>query len=133
MHQALGSPGRHASIVALALASCLADAACFYCSLVAVGIAVKPALFLLAYAIGMIAALVPLLPNGLGVVETVVPAVLHYRGVPLATALAGVLTFRALGTVVPALSGTAALIRLRLAHPTMLAEAQSRTGPRTFP
>lgn len=133
MHQVLGSPWRHAAIGALALASCLADAACFYCSLVAVGIAVKPALFLLAYAIGMIAALVPLLPNGLGVVETVVPAVLHYRGVPLATALAGVLVFRALGTVVPALSGTVALIRLRLAHPTAFAETRTRSEPHASP
>ena len=88
-----GSPGAHAAIFALALASCLADAACFQCALLAVGISLKPALFLLAYAIGMITALVPLLPNGLGLIETVVPALLHYRGVPLATALADVLAF----------------------------------------
>jgi uncharacterized membrane protein YbhN (UPF0104 family) len=58
--------------------------------------------------------MVPLLPNGLGLVETVVHALLHYRGVPLATALAGVLAFRALGTLLPAFSGVVALIRLRL-------------------
>jgi uncharacterized protein (TIRG00374 family) len=126
MHEVLGSPGAHAAIGALALASCLADAACFQCALLAVGISLKPALFLLAYAIGMITALVPLLPNGLGLVETVVPALLHYRGVPLATALAGVLVFRALGTLLPALIGTIALIRLRLAHPAAFTETRRR-------
>ena len=130
MHEVLGSPGAHAAIVALALASCLADAACFQCALLAVGISLKPALFVLAYAVGMITALVPLLPNGLGLVETVVPALLHYRGVPLATALAGVLAFRALGTVLPAIGGIAALIRLRLAHRATFVETRRRDAPR---
>jgi uncharacterized protein (TIRG00374 family) len=114
MHDVLGSRGEHTAIVVLALASCLADAACFQCALLSVGISLKPALFLFAYAVGMITAMVPLLPNGLGLVETVVPALLHYRGVPLATALAGVLAFRALGTLLPAAAGAVALIRLRL-------------------
>ena len=117
IHEVLGSKRTHAAIGALAAASCLADAACFHCAMVAVGVHLKPGLFLFAYAIGMITALVPLVPNGLGIVETVVPAILHHAGVPLATALAGVLAYRALGTVLPALAGTVALIRLRLAHP----------------
>jgi uncharacterized membrane protein YbhN (UPF0104 family) len=44
----------------------------------------------------------------------VVPALLHHAGVPLATALAGVLAYRALGTLLPAVCGTGALIRLRM-------------------
>ncbi|HEV7524445.1 MAG TPA: lysylphosphatidylglycerol synthase transmembrane domain-containing protein [Acidimicrobiia bacterium] len=114
IHGALGSRRAHLDIVALAIASCLADATCFYCALKSVGVDLKPAQFVFAYAVGMIATLVPFVPNGLGIVETVVPALLHRAGVPIATALAGVLAFRALATVLPAAFGTAALLRLRL-------------------
>ncbi len=41
------------------------------------------------------------------------PAVLHKAGVPLAPALAGVLTYRMLGTLFPAFGGAVALVRLR--------------------
>jgi uncharacterized membrane protein YbhN (UPF0104 family) len=71
-------------------------------------------MFLFAYAVAIITALVPLVPAGIGVVETVVPALLHHAGVPLATALAGVLAYRSLGTLLPALGGTASLVRLRM-------------------
>ena len=50
---------------------------------------------LLAYTAGVIAAEVPLLPAGLGVVETAVPAILRAFGVRYSTALAGALTYRA--------------------------------------
>ena len=46
-------------------------------------------MFLFVYPMAMICTLVPLVPAGLGVVETVVPALLHHAGVPLPTALAG--------------------------------------------
>ena len=111
---ALGSRRKQAVCAALALTSCLADATCFRCALVAVGVHPKPGLLLFAYAVAMIAAMVPLLPAGLGVVETVVPALLHHAGVPLTTVLAGVLAYRALGTLLPAVSGTIALVRLRM-------------------
>jgi uncharacterized membrane protein YbhN (UPF0104 family) len=118
IHEVLGARTSRAAIIALAAASCLADAACFHCAVSAVGVHLSPALFLFAYAVGMITTLVPFVPNGLGVVEVIVPALLHHAGVPLATALAGVLAFRALGTLLPALSGAVALVRLRLAHPS---------------
>jgi uncharacterized protein (TIRG00374 family) len=115
IHEVLG-PGRHqAAFAGLAFASCLADGACFRYALVAVGAHVAGGVFLLAYAVGMIAAMVPLVPAGLGVVEVVVPALLHRAGVPLATALAGVLAYRLLGTFLPAVCGAIALLRLRLA------------------
>lgn len=122
IHDVLGPRSSRPKIAGLAAASCLADAACFYCAVAAVGVHLKPALFLFAYAVGMITALVPFVPNGLGIVETVVPALLHHSGIPLATALAGVLAYRALGTVLPALSGTIALVRLRLAHTAPIVE-----------
>ncbi len=132
IHEVLGSRSTHLAIGALAAVSCLADAACFHCAIVAVGVHLGPALFLFAYAVGMITALVPFVPNGLGIVETVVPALLHHAGIPLATALAGVLAFRALGTVMPAVGGTIALIRLRLAHPLPLAGARGRATPEGY-
>ena len=116
IHGVLGSRTSHVVIIALAAASCLADAACFRCAVSAVGVHLSPGLFLFAYAVGMITTLVPFVPNGLGVVEVVVPALLHHAGVPLATALAGVLAFRALGTLLPAVCGAIALVHLRLAH-----------------
>ena len=117
IHEVLGSRTSRTAIIALAAGSCLADAACFHFAFVAVGVHLSPALFLFAYAVGMLTTLVPFVPNGLGVVETVVPALLHHTGVPLATALAGVLAFRALATVLPAVGGVLSLVRLRLAHP----------------
>jgi uncharacterized membrane protein YbhN (UPF0104 family) len=113
--EALGSRRNQATLAGVALTTCLADATCFRCALVAVGVHLKPGMFLFAYAVAMITALVPFVPAGLGVVETVVPALLHHAGVPLPTALAGVLAYRALGTLLPAVAGTAALIRLRMA------------------
>ncbi|MDQ1515904.1 MAG: Lysylphosphatidylglycerol synthase region [Actinomycetota bacterium] len=112
--EALGSKRTQAAFGGLALTSCLADATCFRCALVAVGVDLKPGMFLFAYVVAMITALVPLLPAGIGVVETVVPALLHHAGVPLTTALAGVLAYRALGTLLPAICGTTSLIRLRM-------------------
>jgi uncharacterized membrane protein YbhN (UPF0104 family) len=120
----LGSRRSQGALGGLALVSCLADAACFRCALVAVGVHPTPGLLLFAYAVAMIATLVPFIPAGLGVVETVVPALLHHAGVPLPTALAGVLAYRALGTLLPAICGTIALIRLRM---TFTAPA-SRSG-----
>jgi uncharacterized protein (TIRG00374 family) len=109
----LGSTRNQSVFVGLALASCLADAACFRFALIAVGVHVSVGLFLFAYGLGMISALVPLVPAGLGIVETVVPAILHHAGVPLSTALAGVVAYRVLGTLLPAVAGTIALVRLR--------------------
>jgi uncharacterized membrane protein YbhN (UPF0104 family) len=115
IREVLGSRGSQAVFGGLALGVCLADATCFRYALVAVGIHLKPGMFLFAYAVTIIMTLVPLLPAGIGVVETVIPALLHHAGVPLATALAGVLAYRAIGTLLPAVCGTTALIRLRTA------------------
>jgi uncharacterized membrane protein YbhN (UPF0104 family) len=69
---------------------------------------------LLAYTAGILATEVPLLPAGLGRVETAMPAVLRSFGVPVDTALAGALTYRALGTFLPAIAGALALPSLRV-------------------
>jgi hypothetical protein len=62
----------------------------------------------------MLAAFVPLLPAGLGAVEAAVPAFLASAHVPVPVALGGVLAYRALGTLMPAFVGAAALAQLRV-------------------
>jgi len=94
------------------------DGLCLYCALRATGADIGLDVLLLAYTLGIIASMVPLLPAGIGVVETVTPLVLHAYGVPLPTAFAAVLGFRVLGTVLPALAGTLALAGLRIGQPS---------------
>ncbi|MDQ6696670.1 MAG: flippase-like domain-containing protein [Actinomycetota bacterium] len=109
----IGSPVNRLRLVGSALIACMADAACFWFSLSAAGVDPRPGGFIVAYGAGLLAALVPFLPGGFGAVEVAMPAVLHKAGVPLAPALAGVLTYRVLGTLLPAFCGAIALVRLR--------------------
>jgi len=82
-----------------------------------VGVHVQAAVLLLAYVAGIVLSMVPLVPAGVGVVETVVPAVLSLAGVPLVAALAAVVLYRMLSTLLPAVLGGLALIGLRLEKP----------------
>ncbi|HEY4378381.1 MAG TPA: lysylphosphatidylglycerol synthase transmembrane domain-containing protein [Acidimicrobiales bacterium] len=111
----LGSSANQFGLVALALAWCSCDAACFRLSLFAAGVPLTAPEFVLGYATAMLGAMVPFVPAGFGAVETAVPALLHRSGTPVAKALAGVLTFRLLGTLLPAVGGAAALVLLRRA------------------
>jgi uncharacterized protein (TIRG00374 family) len=94
-----------------------AEGLALYCALRATGAEVGVDVLLLAYTVGILASMVPLLPAGVGVVETVTPLILHVYGVPLATALAAVLTFRLIANVLPAIAGTIALAGLRVGAP----------------
>jgi uncharacterized protein (TIRG00374 family) len=113
----MGVAGRRRDRVVL-LGTCVAawtcDGLCLYFALRAMGAEVGVDVLLLAYALGIIASMVPLLPAGIGVVETVTPVILHAYGVPLPTALAAVLGFRMVATVLPAIAGTVALAGLRV-------------------
>ncbi|MBV8949696.1 MAG: flippase-like domain-containing protein, partial [Actinobacteria bacterium] len=104
----------HTVVFGLALAAWVADALCLFFVLVAAGAVVDVDVLLLAYTAGILATEVPLLPAGLGLVETALPAVLRGFAVPYATALAGALAYRALGTFLPALAGAVALPGLRI-------------------
>lgn len=110
----IGNRRDHAALLGLALGAWIADALCLLFALLAAGALVDADVLLLAYTAGVIAAEVPLLPAGLGVVETAVPAILRAFGVPYSTALAGALTYRALGTFLPALAGVLVLPSLRV-------------------
>ena len=89
------------------------DGTCLFFALRAVGVHVGLDVLLFAYSVGAAACLIPFLPAGLGVVETLLPGVLHLYRVPVESALAGLLVYRALGTFLPAAVGAASLVSLR--------------------
>ncbi len=114
LRAAIGSRRDRALLIALAVGASIAEASCFVFALRAAGVHAHPALLFFAYSVGMLGVFVPLLPAGLGFVETAVPALLHQAHVPIAAALAGVLAYRALATLLPAFVGAGALGRFRL-------------------
>ena len=101
----LGSPGNRLVLLALSAGAWLADVVCLYLALAALGVTLPFDVVLIAYTVGVLATLVPLLPAGLGLVETAVPLVLHSFGAPLAAAVAGVLAYRCVSTLLPAAVG----------------------------
>ena len=105
----LGSRRNRVLLLALSAAAWLADVVCLYVALASVGIALPFDVVCLAYTVGVLATLVPLLPAGLGLVETAVPLVLHGFGAPLAGAVAGVLAYRCVSTLLPAAVGMACI------------------------
>jgi uncharacterized protein (TIRG00374 family) len=106
---------------AVLLGACVAawvfEAMCLMAALRAVGAQVSVDVLVLAYTVGIIASLVPLVPAGAGVMETVTPLILHAYGVPLSTAVAAVLIYRLIASVLPALAGAVALLGLHLGAP----------------
>jgi len=99
------------------------DGGCLFVALRAVGVHVGFDVLLLAYSVTAAACLIPFLPAGLGVVETLTPAMLHLYGVPFEASLAGLLVYRAIGTFLPAITGALSLASLRIADaPTELPE-----------
>ncbi len=114
LRAAIGSRRDRALLIALAFGASVAEASCFVFALRAAGVHAPPALLFFAYTVGMLGVFVPLLPAGLGFVETAVPALLHQAHVPIAAALAGVLAYRALATLLPAFVGAGALGHARL-------------------
>jgi putative heme transporter len=107
--EVLGTPRNRALLLGLAAAAWLADVVCLDLALAAVGVTLPIDVVFLAYTVGVLASLVPLLPAGIGVVETTVPLVLHSFGAPLAAAIAGVLVYRCVSTLLPAAVGLACI------------------------
>lgn len=128
--QAIGTPGERSILVGLAAGAWIADAACLFFALLAAGVHVDLDVLLLAYTAGIIATSVPLLPAGIGVVEAVIPAVLHGFGVPYRDALAAALAYRVLGTFLPAAAGALALAGLHGVHPHTAADGSSEPAVR---
>lgn len=99
----------------LSLAGHLSGVATLMLSMRAVGVVADLDIILLASESAVLATSIPLLPGGLGVVEAVVPAVLHWYGAQWDHAFAGALVARVIGTVFPAIGGAMALWLLQLA------------------
>ena len=118
IQRAMGARGNRARLLGYSVGAIAADAACFAFALRAAGVASAASVLVLAYAVAMIASMVPLLPAGFGVMETAVPAFLRHDHVHVAVALGGVLAYRALATLMPALIGAGALGHLRLRRST---------------
>ncbi len=129
----LDNPTRAGSLVVSALLAWVFDGMCLWLALRAVGVHVDLDVLLLAYTIGMVASFIPLLPAGLGVVETVTPAVLHLYGVAWAGALAGLLVYRVLGTLFPAVLGAGSLATLRIQSPPDTEANDASTAPSGAP
>ncbi len=112
--QLLGGPRRRIRIAAISACAVLADAATLWATCHATGFHMKPELALLASTVGTMASWVPFLPGGLGLVEAAIPAMLHRFGAPFTAAFAATVVYRAVGTLLPAFAGGAAIALLRL-------------------
>ena len=110
----VGPPRHRALIAVISAASVLADAACFWMLLFAVGIHDGFELALLSVGAAAVASSIPLLPGGLGAVEAAVPALLAWYGAPVAAALSATLLYRAIGTFLPAAGGALSIPALRI-------------------
>lgn len=114
---AMATVGPPANRVRLALVSggaVLADAATLSAACLGAGIHLDFEVVVLAATVGTMASWIPLLPGGLGLVEAVIPVILHRFGAPLADALAATVVYRAAGTLLPALVGALAATAMRV-------------------
>lgn len=112
----VGSPANRATLVVLATFALLADIGCLWASLTATRVHVSGDVVILAASAGVLATAIPLIPGGLGVVEAVIPAVLHHFGVSFDAALAGAVIYRVVGTFLPATLGVLVIAGLTLAR-----------------
>ena len=113
----VGPPRRRVRLMLLSVASLLADVACLWMLMFAVGIHEGFEIALLAAGAAAVAGAVPLLPGGIGVVELAVPALLAWYGAPVDAALSATLLYRAIGTFLPAAAGGISLFTLRMRTP----------------
>jgi putative heme transporter len=110
----VGPPGQRVRLMLLSVASLLADVACLWMLMFAVGIHDGLDIALLAAGAAAAAGAIPLLPGGIGAVELAVPALLAWYGAPVAAALSATLLYRAVGTFLPAAGGGISLLTLRM-------------------
>ena len=109
----LGPPRRRVVFPVLSVGSMLANVLCLYFVLIAAHAHVGYDVAVLAAGAAATAGLIPLLPGGIGVVEAIIPAVVHWYGPTFGAALAAALAYRVLGTFLPAAAGGVALLALR--------------------
>ncbi len=126
----VGPPRNRIWLATVSAAAVLADAATLWATCHAADFHIHPELVLLAATVGTMASWVPLLPGGFGVVEVVIPTILHRFGAPLDGALAATLVYRAAATLLPGLVGGAAIVALRTRHPADAVAPLTGPSPR---
>jgi uncharacterized protein (TIRG00374 family) len=94
-------PARVRRAVIWAVVNWLIDVVALWVALFAVGITVNPAVALVAFALAHVAAMLPLTPGGLGVVELALAATLVGFGAPAAPVALGVAIYRLFNFWVP--------------------------------
>lgn len=99
---------------AWALANWLLDATALWIMLAAFGGLVNPVALVVAYGIANVAAVLPITPGGLGVVETLAITLLTGFGLTRGVAILGVLTWRIFNFWLPIPAGVAAYVSLRI-------------------
>jgi len=124
----LGPVRRRIVFPALSATSMLANVACLFFVLIAAHARVGFDIALLTAGAAAAAGLIPLLPGGIGVVEAIIPAVVHWYGPPFEAALAAALVYRALGTFLPAAAGGVALLALRASRSKGVSTAPLRSS-----
>ncbi len=110
---AMGERSNRIRLLAIAISATAADAACFALAFQATGVHVAPRAVAIAYALTIVAMFVPVLPSGIGVGEAAVATYLHAAHSPIAPVLAGMVVYRALATLMPAVAGAGVLAELR--------------------
>ena len=111
--EVVGPRRRRVTIMALSVASLLSDTAWLWMVMIAAGLHHGFEIAVLVVGAAMVAAIVPFLPGGIGVVEAVIPAALAWYGTPVSVGLAVAVTYRVIGTFLPAAVGVPTLIVLR--------------------
>jgi hypothetical protein len=102
-----GNRRRQALLGGIALATWVADAICLRLVLIAFGVHVSMGIILIAYVATNVAALVSIVPAGLGFAELTTAAILKHYGVSVDRAVAGTLAWRGVSLFLPAIVGLA--------------------------
>jgi len=125
----VGPPRRRVVLMALSTGSMLADIACLYFVLIVAHAHVGFDIALLAAGAAAASSLIPLLPGGIGVVEAIIPAVVHWYGPSVGAAFAAALMYRMLGTFLPAAAGAVAVVALRAHRPDSHSSRAAPSAP----
>jgi len=109
---AILQPRRYAGLAGGSLLYWLGDMATLYAGLRAFGVHTSAAQIALAYTTGYVANLLPLPTGGVGGVDAAMTYALHVLGVPLDSALAGVIAYRFFGFWLPTIPAAWAFFTL---------------------
>lgn len=117
LHDLAAEPRELARHIGWSAAYWLLDATALAVFLAAYGHWTRPDALLVAFGLANVAAVLPISPGGLGVMEVTLSAALVGFGVPSSIALLGVVSWRLVNYWLPIPVGAAAYLSLRIARP----------------